>query len=82
MKQVQIKTWEEMEEEFELDPFGGFVCGGNSWTTRMEDAIPKNRIILIDNLTWIDSNGERWGITPQMIKQTINTGRKTLLKGV
>lgn len=44
---VRIKTWEEMEKEFGVDNVGDIKCK-ETFSTYMEELLPKDRIIEIE----------------------------------
>lgn len=69
---VQIKTWEEMVEEFELDDSGDIAIRGFcSYTKEMEQEMPEDRIIKIDsNMRTMDLK-YHYLITQGMIKKVI-----------
>lgn len=66
MRKVRIKTWEEMEKKFGLDKYGDILVTGDYYFTKdMENIIPKDRIIEIDeNNGWLS---ELYGISEAMI---------------
>ena len=66
MRKVRIKTWEEMEKNFGLDEYGDILVTGDYYFTKdMENIIPKDRIIEIDeNNGWLS---ELYGISEAMI---------------
>lgn len=68
MRKVRIKTWEEMEKEFGLDEYGDIlVTGAYYFIKDMENIIPKDRIIEIDeNNGWLS---ELYGISKPMIAE-------------
>ena len=69
---VKIKTWEQMEREFGLDEDGYINCQ-NKFVENMERDLPKNRIILIKNDMWKNSEGfYDWNITDDMIEEELN----------
>ena len=72
---VEIKTWDDMEEEFGLDTFGEISCW-LSFTIDMEDVMPEDRIINIeesvyseDEFYWEGEGG--WDISRDMIKRRL-----------
>ena len=73
---VLIKTREEMEEEFELDSDGDIYIEADkdSFTRRMEDEMPEDRIIEVEPqdtyYSWVDLD-LNYNITENMIKQII-----------
>ena len=73
---VKIKTWEQMEKEFGLNPDGVIPCGGDYFTELMEKELPNDRIIVVspmdDILIWRVPEGT-WNITDAMIEEEINT---------
>lgn len=66
MRKVRIKTWEEMEKKFGLDKYGDILVTGDYYFTKdMENIIPNDRIIEIDeNNGWLS---ELYGISKPMI---------------
>jgi len=73
---VLIKTREEMEEELELDSDGDIYIEADkdSFTRRMEDEMPEDRIIEVEPqdtyYSWVDLD-LNYNITENMIKQII-----------
>jgi len=73
---VLIKTREEMEEELELDSDGDIYIEADkdSFTRRMEDEMPEDRIIEVEPqdtyYSW-DDEDVYYNITENMIKQII-----------
>ena len=51
MKIVKIKTWDKMEQEYGLDRDGDILTPLNiSFTKKMEELLPKNRIIKVNKI--------------------------------
>ena len=48
---VKIKTWEQMVKEFGINTWNNIDCK-YGFTNKMEELMPKNRIIEIHNITW------------------------------
>ena len=75
---VEIKTWDDMEEEFGLDTFGEISCW-LSFTIDMEDVMPEDRILEVEESVEKDSEDEfyweegegGWEISRDMIKRRI-----------
>lgn len=64
MRKVKIKTWEKMEKEFGLTPYGDINCEG-TFIKIMENIIPENRIIEIG----IDKMAYSFFISEDMIEE-------------
>ena len=68
MRKVKIKTWEKMEKEFGLTPYGDINCE-HIFTEFIGNIIPKDRIIEIGhNRQWYAS-GDTWFISEDMIEE-------------
>jgi hypothetical protein len=67
---VKIKTWEQLQEEFGLDLDGDINCK-YGFTREMEEIIPKNRIILLENGLW-EIEYPRPSISDDMIEEELN----------
>jgi hypothetical protein len=73
---VQIKTWDEMEEEFGISDnldMGSIACK-YAFNKQMEKQMPANRVIeitpyddMIDEYNW-----EEWSISNDMIKEVLS----------
>ena len=66
MKIVKIKTWEQMEEEYDTDVFGDIITEF-FFTKGMEKDMPENRIIEVDD----DNHWLGWYIDEDMIEKVI-----------
>ena len=64
---VKIKTWEQMEQEFGLDKNDDIDCE-LSFLKVMEENMPKNRIIVLENKGW-----KGWTISDDMIEEEVNS---------
>ncbi|MDD2505162.1 MAG: hypothetical protein PHF21_02680 [Bacilli bacterium] len=77
---VQIKTWDEMKEEFgEINEDGErFIDCDGTFLTDMEEELPKDRIIEItcknglEYFTSWTNSLHQWSISKDMIKRVIN----------
>jgi len=68
---VKIKTWKRMEEEFGLDRSGSIDCE-ESFVNSMENRMPKNRIIEVDeDSRWKHKDGSTWMVSKDMIAEVI-----------
>jgi len=68
MKKVKIKTWEQMEEELGLIE-KGFIDAEFGFTEEMEELMPKDRIIEIDeDVFWAETG---FYISNDMIEEVI-----------
>lgn len=66
---VKIKRWEDMEKEFGLARDGSVDCPNAYFEIDMEEALPKDRVIRIDEYrVWKDKNGEEWEIDRAMVE--------------
>ena len=74
---VKIKTWDDMVEEFGIYPSGELIICDRGFTVAMENDMPKDRIIELeqplpyDPSVWLWKEG-RWIITDDMIAEYID----------
>ena len=71
----KIKTWKKMEREFGLDENGDINTDNFAFLSEMEEQIPNDRIIKIEDSKWKDSYGT-WNITPDIIETEVFDVRK------
>ena len=72
MKLVKIKTWEQMEREFGLDENGNIPINNIFFHYIMEEEMPQNRIIQIDDkMCW-----GVWKIVDEMIEDVIKSEKR------
>ena len=65
---VKIKTWEQMEEEFGSDEESKIYINDFFFHKGIEEKIPKNRIIALDDYNmW-----KKYGISEGMIEEELN----------
>lgn len=70
LRKVRIKTWEEMEKEFDINTWGHIKCKCH-FLPDMEDIIPEDRVIEIDEKSnWVGQE-VNWSISEDMISEYI-----------
>jgi hypothetical protein len=85
VRRVRIKTWEEMRKEGKINSVEGIEIGSDVFTTHMEDLMPKDRAIKVEQIspyrfmwTVFDPDEEdgipySYNITPEMIASEIES---------
>jgi hypothetical protein len=71
---VKIKTWDQMEKEFGLTGSGSINCT-IVFTEEMEEDLPKNRIIVLENDEWryiSKTYDKRYWICDEIIKEELS----------
>ncbi len=66
-KKVRIKTWDEMLKIGKLDSEGSIKIDDNVFVPTMENYLPDDRIIVIDDNEW-----DGWYFTEGMIAEVID----------
>lgn len=75
---AEIKTWREMEGEFQVNQFGTIRCNAG-FTEEQNDLLPTDRIIKIEERKirwgakyfWKDSFGKKHPISLDIVKKVI-----------
>jgi hypothetical protein len=78
----KIKTWNEMLETpgAELTEYGNikFKNGGEGFVTYMEDQMPSNRVIKVEDSIWVKGMNDDWFINEPMIKEYLGETREDI----